>query len=457
MGPCASHRRADVVHTFVKMTLRYLSLLPSLCPLVLAVPPSSWTASALSLPFNLTVVTMHRLLALASPTPSAFASPALLPGLPPRAATTTRSRLGATPRRPAVGALLARRQRQPAGGWLAASAGGASAEPPSPAPALAVTAATALSTSDGGVDTAAAAVAVPVSDGSAVASGGDGGGDVMAEARAALAAAGVVAAAGAAFPLVLAATEAGAGGPSVAALLATKYASHYTMLAGLAAFALLHSGLAALRSRVTPITGERAYRVGFALSSIAGAVATIGYFIAHRYDGAVLWRLQGVPGVHEAVWVASALSFLLLYPATFNLAEVAAVARPGFRIYETGVMRITRHPQLWGQVLWCVAHGAWLGSSMVVVASAGLIAHHLFGAWHGDTRLRHRYGDEWDAYARRTSLVPFVALADGRQRVGAADWAREWAGWAYVGVVAFVWAAYASHPAVLRLVGQLRW
>ncbi|OSX81179.1 hypothetical protein BU14_0025s0060 [Porphyra umbilicalis] len=190
------------------------------------------------------------------------------------------------------------------------------------------------------------------------------------------------------------------------------------MLAALAAFAALHSGLAGARARVTPVTGERAYRVVFALSSIAGAVATIGYFIAHRYDGAVLWRLQGVPGVHEAVWVASALSFLLLYPATFNLAEVAAVAKPGFRIYEAGVMRITRHPQLWGQVLWCVAHGAWLGSSMVVVASAGLIAHHLFGAWHGDVRLRERYGAEWDAYARRTSLLPFVALADGRQAVG---------------------------------------
>lgn len=358
-----------------------------------------------------------------------------------------------------MGARLARRLQQLPGGWLAASASGASADPP-PAtpPPPAVTAATPLlSTTDGGVDAAPAAVAVPAVDGDAVAFGGDGDGDVMAEARAALAAAGIVAAAGAAFPLFLAAAEASAGGPSVASLLATKYASHYTMLAGLAAFALLHSGLAALRSRVTPITGERAYRVGFALSSIAGAVATIGYFIAHRYDGAVLWRLQGVPGVHEAVWVASALSFLLLYPATFNLAEVAAVARPGFRIYETGVMRITRHPQLWGQVLWCVAHGAWLGSSMVVVASAGLIAHHLLGAWHGDARLRARYGDEWDAYARRTSLVPFVALADGRQRVGAADWAREWAGWAYVGVAAFVWAAYASHPAVLRLVGQLHW
>ncbi|GAB0488919.1 hypothetical protein MMPV_000132 [Pyropia vietnamensis] len=388
--------------------------------------------------------------------PPAFAPSTPLPGLSPQAATAVAtSRLCAILRRPAIGARLVRRPRQQAGGWLAASAAGGSAEPPPTIPpsSSAATAATPLlSTLDGGVNSDA----VPA-DGEAVASGGDGGDDVMAEARAALAAAAVVAVAGAAFPVVLAASEAVAGGPSVATLLATKYASHYTMLAGLAAFAVLHSGLAALRPRVTPVIGERAYRVGFALSSIAGAVATIGYFIAHRYDGAVLWRLQGVPGVHEAVWVATAVSFLLLYPATFNLAEVAAVARPGFRIYETGVMRITRHPQLWGQVLWCVAHGAWLGSSMVVVASAGLIAHHLLGAWHGDTRLRAAYGDEWDAYARRTSLVPFVALVDGRQRVGAAEWAREWAGWAYVGVAAFVWAAYAAHPAVLRLVGQLHW
>ena len=38
-----------------------------------------------------------------------------------------------------------------------------------------------------------------------------------------------------------------------------------------------------------------------------------------------------------------------------------------------------RHPQFIGQGLWCAAHTLWVGNSFVLVASAFLMAHHLFG------------------------------------------------------------------------------
>jgi len=234
-------------------------------------------------------------------------------------------------------------------------------------------------------------------------------------------------------------------------LVTTKYATHVYMMLMLNGFALVHSGLASLRPKIAQIIGERAYRLGFALASLPLAVGTIAYFIAHRYDGAQLWTLQGIAGVHEFVYITTFLSFFLLYPATFNLLEVAAVRRPGFRIYEDGVMRITRHPQLWGQVLWCVAHSAWTGTSLPIVASAGLLAHHFVGAWNGDRRLRDRYGLEWEKYASRTSLVPFVAILDGRQKLNPKEFIRP----AYVGVTAFVLATYAAHPLMLRVVGNL--
>jgi uncharacterized membrane protein len=232
---------------------------------------------------------------------------------------------------------------------------------------------------------------------------------------------------------------------------AVDFGTHYAMLGLVAVFAVAHSGLASLRPAVAKRIGERAYRVLFAAVSLPAAAVTISYFVNHRYDGVQLWTLQGVPGVHEAVWVATFVSFLLLYPATFNLLEVAAIEKPGFRIYETGVMRITRHPQLWGQVLWCVAHGAWLGTSMGVVASAGLIAHHCFAVWNGDRRLRDRFGEEWEKYARRTSVLPFRAVADGRQKVSISEFPVA----AYAGVTAFILATYAGHPLMMRAIGEL--
>jgi uncharacterized membrane protein len=80
-------------------------------------------------------------------------------------------------------------------------------------------------------------------------------------------------------------------------------------------------------------------------------------------------------------------------PETCSAApQVAAVDEPKLHLWETGVMRITRHPQALGQALWCAAHTAWIGSSFMAATSAALMAHHVFGCWHGDFRLRRKYG-----------------------------------------------------------------
>jgi len=94
------------------------------------------------------------------------------------------------------------------------------------------------------------------------------------------------------------------------------------------------------------------------------------------------------PGVHSLVWVLNFLSFLLLYPSTFNLLEIAAVQEPKLHLWTTGVIRITRHPQTIGQVMWCAGHTLWMGTGVVATASAVLIAHHAFSVWNGDRRLR---------------------------------------------------------------------
>lgn len=70
------------------------------------------------------------------------------------------------------------------------------------------------------------------------------------------------------------------------------------------------------------------------------------YFINHRYDGVQLWQLQSDELVHQLVWLSNFISFFFLYPSTFNLLEVAAVDKPKMHLWETGIMRITRHPQV---------------------------------------------------------------------------------------------------------------
>ncbi|MEG4214892.1 NnrU family protein [Microcoleus sp. Pol14C6] len=229
--------------------------------------------------------------------------------------------------------------------------------------------------------------------------------------------------------------------------------SHLVILGLLLVFAIAHSGLAALRPKGEKLIGPRLYRVLFALVSLPLAVILIVYFFNHRYDGVQLWQVQGVPGVKPAVWILSAISFLFLYPATFNLLEIAAVQKPQVHLYETGIIRITRHPQMVGQLIWCVAHTLWIGTSFTLVTSIGLVLHHLFGVWHGDRRLQARFGESFETIKSRTSIMPFLAILQKRQTLDLLEFLRP----SYVGVVIFTGLLWEIHPFLMRVTRNIYW
>jgi len=229
--------------------------------------------------------------------------------------------------------------------------------------------------------------------------------------------------------------------------------SHLTMLGLLFGFAIAHSGLAALRPWGEKYIGPRLYRVLFALVSLPLAVVLIVYFFNHRYDGLQLWQVQDVPGVSPLVWILSAISFFFLYPATFNLLEIAAIHRPEVHRYESGIIRVTRHPQMVGQLIWCIAHTLWIGTTFTLITSIGLVLHHLFGVWHGDRRLLARYGEAFQAVKSRTSILPFLAILQGHQTLKWEEFIKP----AYLGVTAFILLLWWAHPLLLRATASVNW
>ena len=216
--------------------------------------------------------------------------------------------------------------------------------------------------------------------------------------------------------------------------------SSLVMLALLLAFAVLHSGGASLRAWGAQRIGERAWRLLFAAVSIPAAVVVIGYFLAHRYDGIRLWNLQDQPWIVPLVWAGTAVSFLFLYPATYNLLEIPAVLKPQVRLYATGIIRVSRHPQAVGQILWCATHLLWIGTSFTLWACVGLIAHHLFAVWNGDRRLANRFGEAFEELKASTSVIPFRAVLDGRQTLVVSEFLRPAQLGIAIAVAVFWWA-----------------
>lgn len=229
--------------------------------------------------------------------------------------------------------------------------------------------------------------------------------------------------------------------------------SHLIILGLLLGFAIAHSGLAALRPKAEKLIGARLYRVLFALVSLPLAVILVIYFFNHRYDGVQLWQVQGVPAVKPVVWILSAISFLFLYPATFNLLEIAAIQKPEVHLYETGIIRITRHPQMVGQVIWCIAHTLWIGTSFTLVTSIGLVLHHLFGVWHGDRRLQARFGESFETIKSRTSIFPFLAILQKRQTLDLLEFLKP----SYLGIAIFIGVLWKIHPFLMRVTRNIYW
>jgi zeta-carotene isomerase len=223
--------------------------------------------------------------------------------------------------------------------------------------------------------------------------------------------------------------------------------THYVTLFYGIIFPLMHSGLASLRPYGEQIVGARTWRVIFAFPSLCLSYSWITYFISHVHDGYQFYDLSHSSTAHIFAWIINFLSFFFLYPSVFNLKEVAAIEKPKLHLWETGIIRITRHPQFIGQCMWSVGHLIMVGTSFTALTMALLVGHHGFSCWNGDRRYKQEFGEEtWNTVIKeRTSVIPFQAIIEGRQQLPS-DYYKELLRGPYFLIAAGTIGAYFAHP-----------
>lgn len=183
--------------------------------------------------------------------------------------------------------------------------------------------------------------------------------------------------------------------------------------AGLAFLALhlLVSGTR-LRDGIVAAIGERAYLGLFSLASIGLIV-----WLAMAYNAAGASpdnRILFEPGrgVRDLGIVVVGLAFLLgvqglLLPNPTSVRQEAAAAKEGT---VRGVLRITRHPFLWGVVLWSGFHLAANGDLASTLFFGTFFVVALLGTFLIDAKRQRTMGPAWVAFAAWTSNVPFGAV-----------------------------------------------
>lgn len=185
----------------------------------------------------------------------------------------------------------------------------------------------------------------------------------------------------------------------------------------------------------TPLRAAAVRRIGEwpwrGLYSVA-AFATLGWMIwayAQAPREALLWTpLRHLPSLLVP------LAFVLL--ACGYLGNPTAVGQEkllGRREPARGIIRVTRHPVMWAVILWSLAHIAARADAKSIVFFGGFLVLAAAGTVLIDKKNEQR--PEWAPFAAATSNLPFLAIAQGRNRMAWREigWIRPLAGLALFG------------------------
>src|SRR3954465_11876449 len=177
-----------------------------------------------------------------------------------------------------------------------------------------------------------------------------------------------------------------------------------SLVAATAAFLLTHFVTSTpLRPRLVAALGEWPYRGVYSLV----AFVTLGWMI---------WAYAGAP--HEQLWTGFRELPRLVMPLAFILIACGYARNPTMvgadKLLKSedparGMIRITRHPIMWGIILWAGAHVLSRGDASSLVFFGGFLAVALIGTLSMDRR--KRADPNWERFAGVTSPTPFMAIA----------------------------------------------
>ncbi len=180
-----------------------------------------------------------------------------------------------------------------------------------------------------------------------------------------------------------------------------------------AAFLLTHfASSTPLRPALIGALGEKGYRALYTIAALATLIWMV--YAYNRAPTEALW-----PGLKllPAIFMPFALVLLACGVLSRNPTMVGAEKLLKSEDPARGIIRVTRHPVMWGIGLWAAAHLLARGDLKSVVFFGGLLVLALAGAAALDARKAKTLGDDWRRFAAVTSHLPLAAVASGRNRL----------------------------------------
>jgi uncharacterized membrane protein len=193
--------------------------------------------------------------------------------------------------------------------------------------------------------------------------------------------------------------------------------SLWMLIAGALLFVVGHLAMSAhpVRRRLVARLGDGAFQGIYSLVAIAGLTFLIWGWIRAPYIAVwvpQLWTRHVPLAVMPVALILVAGAFTNRNPTSVGQEKVLAD-----QTEPRGAQTITRHPMLWGFLLWALAHVPPNGDLATLILLGSIAALSIGGMIHIDRRRARAMGDDWKAFADQTSLVPFAAVVRGRTRL----------------------------------------
>jgi len=196
-----------------------------------------------------------------------------------------------------------------------------------------------------------------------------------------------------------------------------------------------HYGISStpLRGWLIERLGERPYLL---LYSMVALGALVWLVVAYRRAPYVEWW----PMTVWSAWVPLLVMpfALLLAVCGIGTLRPSAVGAPDTLDHEEpvrGILRVTRHPFMWGVALWALAHLVPNGAAAEVVLFTTLAIVALLGTRMIDKKFAARRPAAWQRLVASSSNLPFAAILAGQQHLVLAE-----IGWSRIGVTLLLYA-----------------
>ncbi len=175
-----------------------------------------------------------------------------------------------------------------------------------------------------------------------------------------------------------------------------------------------HIGLAtpAIRGRVVARLSEKGYQALYSVVSLAAlALLILAWRQAPQNP---LWQ---PPLLLWPIFLLLMLASCIFLIGAFSRANPTAPGPIPTDYQVRGMQRITRHPGLWAFALWAFVHILANGNLAALIFFGVFLLTALLGMPAIDGKLARRKPEIWAKLAAETSIIPFAAIATGRNRL----------------------------------------